>query len=106
MDDYGSELVAGLSWVGPNTLAVEDSPEVLDIYKIIKEYIPALKALRIPDKGAANALLVNGVVLYPSAYPKTSHTAYQRLPVQVHPVYMSEIHKADGGLTCNSILIK
>ncbi|GAQ89681.1 hypothetical protein KFL_005500040 [Klebsormidium nitens] len=104
----GLHLKSGLSWVGPNTLAVEDSPEVLDIFKRIKKLLgqPELHALRIRETGAANALLVNGSLLYPRAYFRTSHNPYEGLSVPVYPIDMSEAHKADGGLTCGSILIK
>jgi len=51
----------------------------------------------------ANALLINGVVIYPSAYERTR----ARLEVHgltVEAVDVSELAKAEGGVTCCSLI--
>jgi dimethylargininase len=54
---------------------------------------------------AANALLVGEAMLYQPAYPKT----LQRLEeAGIHPILVdqSELAKAEGALTCCSLIIK
>jgi len=54
---------------------------------------------------AANALLVKGVVVYPAAYERTR----QRLAARglgVITVEVSELAKAEGGVTCCSLILK
>lgn len=56
------------------------------------------------ESNAANCLTINGTVLMPRDYPKTRALVEQRgLEVRAMPV--SEFEKADGGLTCLSVLI-
>ncbi|CCQ90571.1 putative N(G),N(G)-dimethylarginine dimethylaminohydrolase [Nitrospina gracilis 3/211] len=56
------------------------------------------------ESNAANCLTINGTVLMPSGYPETRALVEKRgLEVRAMPV--SEFEKADGGLTCLSILI-
>ncbi len=53
---------------------------------------------------AANALLVGDVVVLPAAFPKTRRRLEAR-GLQVAPVAASEIAKAEGGVTCCSLLL-
>ncbi|MGP0628403.1 dimethylarginine dimethylaminohydrolase family protein [Nitrospina sp. 32_T5] len=56
------------------------------------------------ESNAANCLTINGTVLMPKGNPGTRALVEQRgLEVRAMPV--SEFEKADGGLTCLSILI-
>ena len=52
---------------------------------------------------AANALLVNGAVLYPAAYGRTRRRLEER-GIRVAPVEASELAKAEGGVTCCSLI--
>ncbi len=54
---------------------------------------------------AANALLVGDVVVLPDAFPKTRRRLEAR-GLTVAPVAVSEIAKAEGGVTCCSILLR
>ena len=54
---------------------------------------------------AANALLVKGVVVYPVAYPRTRRRLDQR-GIGVVTVEVSELAKAEGGVTCCSLILK
>lgn len=59
-----------------------------------------------PDEPyAANALFLNGSVLYASAYPRTRERIQQR-GIKVRLVDAEELGKAEGGVTCCSIIYK
>ena len=53
---------------------------------------------------AANALLVNGAVVYPAAYSRTRRRLEER-GIRVAPVEVSELAKAEGGVTCCSLIV-
>jgi dimethylargininase len=52
----------------------------------------------------ANAVLVNDVVIYPSAFPLT-RAKLERDGIDVRTVDASELAKAEGGVTCCSLLV-
>lgn len=52
----------------------------------------------------ANAVLVNDVVIYPSAFPRT-RAKLERDGIDVRTVDASELAKAEGGVTCCSLLV-
>ncbi|MGH9649962.1 MAG: dimethylarginine dimethylaminohydrolase family protein, partial [Terriglobales bacterium] len=54
---------------------------------------------------AANALLVNGAVVYPAAYARTRRRLEEKA-IRVVPVEVSELAKAEGGVTCCSLILK
>ncbi len=54
---------------------------------------------------ASNALRVNGVVLHDRAYASTRERM-ERLGLRVHPIDASELAKAEGGVTCCSLIIE
>lgn len=70
--------------------------------------VAALGPLRLIDvdaaePGAANALLVGSEVLYPAAYPRTqSRLAASGIRLEI--VDVSELAKAEGALTCCSLI--
>jgi dimethylargininase len=53
---------------------------------------------------AANALRVNNAILYPSAFPRTQ-AKLQARGITVIPLDLSELAKAEGGVTCCCILV-
>lgn len=53
---------------------------------------------------AANALLVKGVVVYPAAYERTRKRLAER-GLGVVTVEVSELAKAEGGVTCCSLIL-
>ncbi|HVF38475.1 MAG TPA: N(G),N(G)-dimethylarginine dimethylaminohydrolase [Gemmatimonadaceae bacterium] len=53
---------------------------------------------------AANALLVDKTVIYATTYAKTCERLEQN-GIDVHSIEMDELHKAEGAVTCCSILI-
>ena len=54
---------------------------------------------------AANALRVGGVVIYPAAFPRTAHRL-ARHGFMLSPVDVSELAKAEGAVTCCSIILE
>lgn len=55
------------------------------------------------EPGAANALLVNGKVVYSSSFPRTL-ARIEAAGIEVVPVDNSEFIKAEGGVTCSSVV--
>ena len=53
---------------------------------------------------AANAVYVNGGVVYPAAFPKTLKRL-QEAGLRVHTVDISELAKAEGAVTCCSLVV-
>ncbi|MBN8734927.1 MAG: dimethylargininase [Xanthomonadales bacterium] len=54
---------------------------------------------------AANALRVGGAVIYPVSCPRTA-AALRKLGIDVRSVDMSETEKAEGGVTCCSVILE
>jgi dimethylargininase len=52
---------------------------------------------------AANALLIGGAVIYPTSFPAT-RAKLERHKINVLPVDVSELGKAEGGVTCCSLI--
>ncbi|MEN3331237.1 MAG: dimethylargininase [Blastocatellia bacterium] len=55
------------------------------------------------EPGAANALLIGEKVIMPSAFPQTISLLEGR-GFKVRPVDVSEFQKAEGGVTCKSVI--
>ena len=53
---------------------------------------------------AANALLVGESVIYPTNYPETRRLL-ERQGLDVHSIDADELQKAEGAVTCCSILV-
>ena len=54
---------------------------------------------------AANAVLVGGELVYPASFPRT-RARLEQAGIKVHVVDMSETEKAEGGVTCCSVLFQ
>jgi dimethylargininase len=54
---------------------------------------------------AANALLVGGTVIYPASHPRTAELLAER-GIALRTVDVSELQKAEGAVTCCSILLE
>ena len=54
---------------------------------------------------AGNALLVTGTLIYPLAFPKT-RVLLERRGIEVKTINLSELAKAEGGVTCCSLIFK
>jgi dimethylargininase len=52
---------------------------------------------------AANALAIGGTVIFPASFPKT-RARIEAHGFHVTPLDISELQKAESGLTCSSLL--
>jgi dimethylargininase len=57
-----------------------------------------------PEPRAANVLAINGTIVVPAAFPKTA-ALLARFGFTVRTLDISELMKAEAGLTCSSILL-
>lgn len=55
------------------------------------------------EQHAANALLLGDSVIFPSSFPRTMEKLVKR-NIDVTPVDVSEVQKAEGGVTCCSLI--
>lgn len=59
-----------------------------------------------PDEpGAANALLLEGTVIFPESYPETAQRI-EACGIAVRRLPLSELAKAEGGVTCCSLIFE
>lgn len=56
------------------------------------------------EEAGANALWIGGAVIYPSDFPRTGQRLADR-GFEVVPVEISELAKAEGGVTCCSLIV-
>ena len=93
-------LKSAVTRVGPATLLIDDAC-------VDRAHWPGLTCIAVdPDEtGAANALLVGGVVIHPASAHAT-RARMERAGLVVRPIDVSEIQKAEGGVTCCSVLIE
>ena len=64
-----------------------------------------LVAVPPEEPGAANVLTIGGTALVPAAYPRTARIL-TGLGWKVRQLDISELMKAEAGLTCSSILLE
>ena len=66
----------------------------------------ALRVLAVDEREpyAANTVTVSGTTLISSAYPLT-HRGLEAAGVTTRALDVTELHKAEGGLTCMSLLL-
>jgi len=91
-------LKSATSYVGDNRLLVNRSwidSQMLSQFELID--VP------VEEPNAANGLLVNEVVLLPESFPRT-RALLERRGIQVRQVDMSELQKAEAGVTCCSLI--
>lgn len=91
-------LKSAVSRAGPDTLLI--NPNWVD-----PAWFAAFRLLEVDpaEPHAANALLLEGGVLYPSAFPLTRHRLEQS-GIAVTLVDVSELQKAEGAVTCCSLV--
>jgi len=90
-------LKSAVTQVGERTLLL--NPEWID-----RELFADFDLIEVAEPFAANALLVNGKVLFPAAFPRTRERL-ERAGIEVITVEADEIAKAEGALTCCSVLV-
>ena len=93
-------LKSAATVVGPSTVLVNPDwvdPSAFDDFEIIE--------VDRAEPFAGNALLVGDAVLWAAAFPRTAERLRRR-GIDVRLVDASELAKAEGGLTCCSIILK
>ena len=67
---------------------------------------PAMRFIEVDESEplGANALMLDTDVIYPHSYPRTADILRQH-GIRVHTLEMSETEKAEGGVTCCSLLL-
>jgi dimethylargininase len=92
-------LLSGLAYLGANRLLAVDDFAALPIFAGM-EVVPVP-----PDESyAANVLALGDHVIVPAGYPRVAG-ALRACGLDVLPVPVSEFAKADGGVTCLSLLL-
>jgi dimethylargininase len=93
-------LKSGCSYVGRNSILV--NREMVDVQRLAGfEFIDVPSS----EPGAANALLIEDVVIAPSAFPETI-AVLEAHGFIVKAIDVSEFQKAEGGVTCKSLIFK
>ncbi len=91
-------LKSAVTQVGENTLLINRGFVDGDMFRnyVLIDTDPS-------EPLGANALLVGDRVIYPAAFPKTQKRLEER-GITIQAVNMSEFSKAEGGVTCCSLL--
>jgi len=91
-------LKSACSYIGHDTLLVNRS-------WIDAERLRGFELLDVPEEesAAANALLLNDVVIIPASFPKTCALLEKR-GFRVRTIDVSELQKAEAGVTCTSLI--
>lgn len=95
------------SLCGTDTIAIAGSKEGQLVWKEIQQLAKfKYNKLVFPDNNGANCLFINGAVLHTSEsdYPE-SFKVWETLDTQRISLDNSELAKADGSLTCNSVRV-
>jgi dimethylargininase len=97
--------VAGCLHLKSAATAVADGVVLLNPAQVDASVFRDLNKIEVDpsEPAAANALLARGVVVYPAAYPRTLNLLTER-GIRVQTVDVSELSKAEGGVTCCSLL--
>lgn len=71
-----------------------------------RQQFPGMRFVEVDESEplGANALMLGSDVIYPSSHPRTAEVL-RRQGIRVHTVEMSETEKAEGGVTCCSLLL-
>jgi dimethylargininase len=93
-------LKSGCSYVGKDSVLVNRA-------WIDSRRLHSVELIDVPNEepAAANALLVNNVVVLPASFPKT-RALLERRGFQVRSVDLSELQKAEAGVTCTSLIFE
>jgi dimethylargininase len=91
-------LKSACSYVGHDTVLVNRS-------WIDAERLRGFELLDVPEEesAAANALLLNEVVIIPASFPKT-RALLEKRGFRVRTIDLSELQKAEAGVTCASLI--
>jgi dimethylargininase len=93
-------LKSACSYIGNDTVLINRA-------WIDAEQFLGFKLLNVPDEepAAANALLIDDVVIIPASFPKTRALLEQRA-FRVLTVDLSELQKAEAGVSCGNLIFE
>jgi dimethylargininase len=93
-------LKSACSYIGNDTI-------LINRFWIDVERLRGFQLLDVPDEepAAANALLLKDVVIIPASFPETRALLEQR-GFRVRTLDVSELQKAEAGVTCGSLIFK
>lgn len=91
-------LKSSCAYLGDNTMLV--NPECVDA-ALFRDY--DVINLDPEEPGAANALMLNDVVIMPDCFPKTI-SLLERRGFKIEALDVSELQKAEAGVTCCSVI--
>lgn len=97
-------LLSGLTYLTNGNFLISNLIENDQINKIVYK---ANKIINVPpeENYAVNALTINNTVIMPKGFPFTQNQI-EKLGYKILTVEMSEFEKADGGVTCLSLLFE
>jgi len=93
-------LKTGCTFIGMNTIIA--NPAWVDI-----DQFNGFELLKVPatEPWAANALVINDTVLFPDGFPQTAGMMEER-GFHLRHIDISELSKAEAGLTCMSLIFE
>jgi dimethylargininase len=93
-------LKSACSYLGDETLLVNPS-------WLAAEQLAGYDLLDVPEEepAAANVLRINDTIVMPASFPRT-RALLQKRGYEVRPVEVSELQKAEAGVTCCSLIFK
>src|SRR5207244_9774115 len=91
-------LKSACSYIGNDTILINRA-------LVDAEQFRGFQLLDVPDEepAAANTLLIKDVVIIPASFPKTRALLEER-GFRVHAIDLSELQKAEAGVTCGSLI--
>jgi len=105
----GLHLKSFVSCASPDYLITSIDQDAQQVANEIAQHHAFVRTICLPDVAAANLLFVvgdneQGLVIARSDYPDSFAILQEQLPFEVRGVDMSEDEKADGAITCHSLL--
>lgn len=105
----GLHLKSALSAMDDVTLVVADREACRVMAKaIVQSFAHNVQTILVPDTVAANVLRLGKTLIVQAGYPQSEaliHQASRERGLTPHAISMSEFAKADGALTCCSVII-
>lgn len=100
-------LKSMMTMAGPDLIVVGASKVATDAWNELESKAKfKYEKIVVPEDHAANCLYLNGTIVHLPAHEiPQSISVYRELPGPKIELQNSELHKADGCLTCNSILL-
>jgi N-dimethylarginine dimethylaminohydrolase len=104
---FFSKISQALTCIAPRTLAVEDNENAQAMFEELQKMTAQhFKSFQVSVAGAANTLWVGDTLLISSTLAGDLEPHFKQFAGEVVPVDISEFHKADGGLTCLSLIFE